>query len=109
MSVPSGEGLREGTDGYIVIQLVAGYEAVDGTGRTVTVAASFDGGATEFNATVASVDEIAGRYKVSFTAAQLDQAGDLALEVTVTGGSDPVNPNAKPIIVPVRARFAEAS
>ncbi len=103
-------GLRQGHDGEHIVWVVNGGAAVDLTNYTVTASASFDEGATEHTPTVSGYRTADGAIKLSHTAAQLDQAGDLAIELDFTplNGAEALNGNARPIIVHVRAKYQEA-
>lgn len=105
----SGEGLRVGADGVIHIQIVDGYEPRDLTGYTVTATAKFQNSVTAaFTVTVTPVDAATGRYRLGFALADLGEAGDLAVELAFAG-TPTINPNAAPIIIPVRALYEAAA
>lgn len=104
-------GLRQGHDCTHIVWVINQGEAVDLTNYTVTAAASFDGGATEHTPTVSGYRLSEGGIKLVHLAADLDQAGPLAIELDFTplNGAEPLNANARPIIVNVRAKYEEAS
>lgn len=104
----SGEGLRVGTDASVDVRFVIGTRKLDLAAYTVACTGKIGSG-SEFTPTISAVDASVGHYNVSLAAADLDAAGDLALEFTFTGGPDTLNPNAKPLIIPVRAEYEVAS
>lgn len=105
--IRSGEGLRVDTDATIRVCFRGGNQAKNLSSYTVTCDGSLNGGAG-FSCTISEVTDGAdGEYDVAIAAADLTAEGQLALDFTFAG-SPTVNAPAKPLILPVRAKFLEA-
>lgn len=101
--------LRVGSDGVVHILVVDGYKPKNLDGYTVTAQAKFrDSGLPEFAVTISEDDYTAGQFAANFDGADLTQEGTIALELFFAG-SPVINPNAEPILIPVRAEFSEAA
>lgn len=103
--ISSGKGLVVGKDGYFTVeftrgQLVLDLDDVDATAKLNAL--------TAFVPTVAQVGSTT-KWGVTIPLAELTAAGDLVVEFTLTKTGETINPNAKPLIIPVRALYAEAS
>lgn len=114
MSLQDGAGVRAGTDCVVRLVFQRGYRKVDlsAPGTGVTIEAKLNGG-TPFSPTVAkvSLDGVettgaSGAIDVTLPAANLTAEGELTMEASFTGIT--LNPNAKPIRLPVRAAHSDA-
>lgn len=104
--IASGEGLVVAKDGVLRVQFKQGnallvLDDVDATAKLNAL--------TAFAPTVSAVAGSTTKWSVAIPAAELDEAGDLVLEFTLTKSGQTVNPNAKPLVIPVRALYAEAT
>ena len=106
MSLSSGEGLVVGKDGVLRVQFKQGnalleLDDVDATAKLNAL--------TPFTPTVTIVSGSTTKWSVAIPAASLTAAGELVIEFTLTKTGITVNPNARPLRIPVRALYSEAS
>lgn len=103
--IASGKGLVVGKDGYFTVEFTRGQVVLDLD--SVTASAKLNA-LTEFNPVVAQVGSTT-KWGVTIPDTELTAAGDLAVEFSLTKAGETVNPNAKPLIIPVRALYEEAT
>ncbi len=103
--IASGAGLVVGKDGVVQVEFTRsnGVLVLDGVAASAKLNAL-----TAFTPTVTAVSGSTTKWSVAIPGSELDEAGDLAIEFTLTKTGETVNPNAKPLIIPVRALYALA-
>jgi hypothetical protein len=105
--IPSGEGLRVGSDALIRVTFRSGNRARDLSAYAVTGQAELNGG-TAFAVTVTeATDGTDGEYDVAIASADLTAEGEVVIEFYFAG-TPTVNAPARPLTIPVRAEFQDA-
>ena len=103
--IASGAGLVVGKDAVIQVEFTRGNAAL--ALNSVTATAKLNA-LTAFAPTVTAVSGSTTKWSVAIPGSELDEAGDLVIEFTPVKSGETVNPNAKPLIIPVRALYALA-
>lgn len=103
--IASGAGLTVGKDGVIQVEFTRANGVL--TLNDVDASAKLNA-LTPFTPTVTLVSGSTTKWSVAIPGSELDEAGTLAIEFTLTKTGETVNPNAKPLLIPVRALYALA-
>lgn len=103
--IASGEGLVVAKDGVLRVQFKQGNAllVLDGVAATAKLNAL-----TAFAPTVTAVSGSTTKWSVAIPSSELDEAGELVVEFTLTKTGQTINPNAKPLRIPVRALYEDA-
>lgn len=101
------DALRQGSSARISLRFRKGGRFLNGLGYTLTAEGKLPSGTT-FPIFVDEKDPENGRWDIEMTAEQLSEAGDLSVEFDFIG-EGVLNPNARPLILPVRSRHQEAA
>ena len=110
MSATDGTGLTKNKAFRIRLRLVRGGKALVLTGYTVTSTARFNTTKIAFVPTTTVIDSVNGIIELSGTSVQMGDAPTASdwLDIELAFAGTPViNPNSKPVRIPVRPLYGE--